>query len=257
MANEISKIRNNFNRKRLYNKSKTRGRGMLPERFSAKDFSAKYADKSRAEIRKQLNLYRSFGKHDALDLAYPDTGSRLSKWEAKFFEINREKTRKFYDEEIADLERIIGNKPYVYTRQNERMLNLRRRREKLDKDLSTLSEDEIKSLRNVYTYAERSELVKEQGFRHYLNQLERTMRNLGYSKSEVNELFNKFNVLSENEFFEMIQNEDFLDAVYDLIDSPKQRGKYELMTDEERARGIVEEIKGRADSLIAKYKTSK
>ena len=55
----------------------------------------------------------------------------------------------------------------------------------------------------------------------------------------------------------MIQNEDFLDAVYDLIDSPKQRGKYELMTDEERARGIVEEIKGRADSLIAKYKTSK
>lgn len=257
MVNEISKIRNNFNRKRSYNKSKTRRRGMLPEKFSAKDFSAKYSDKSRAEIRKQLNLYKSFGKHDALDLAYPNTGSRLSKWEAKFFEVNREKTRKFYDDEIADLERIIGDKPYVYTRQNERMLNLQRRREKLDKDLSSLSEDEIKSLRNVYSYAERSELVKEQGFRHYLNQLERTMRNLGYSNSEINELLTKYNVLSENEFFEMIQNEDLLDAVYDLIDSPKQRGKFELMTDEERARTIVEEIKDRTDTLISKYKSSK
>lgn len=257
MVNEISKIRNNFNRKRSYNKSKTRGRGMLPEKFSVKDFSAKYSDKSRAEIRKQLNLYKSFGKRDALDLAFPDTESRLSKWEANFFEVNKEKTRKFYDEEISDLNRIIGDKPYVYTRQNERLLNLQRKREKLNKDLSTLSEDEIKSLRNVYSYAERSELVKEQGFRHYLNQLERTMRNLGYSNSEITELLTKFNVLSENEFFEMIQNEDLLDAVYDLIDSPKQRGKFELMTDEERARTIIEEIKDRTDTLISKYKSSK
>ena len=257
MVDDISNIRRNFNRKRAYNKSKTRGKGMLPEKFSVKEFNAKYADKSRTEIRKQLNLYKSFGKRDALDLAYPNTESRLSKWEAKFFEVNREKTREFYDKEIADLERIIGDKPYVYTRQNERMINLQRRREKLDKELSTLSEDEIKSLRNVYSYAERSELVKEQGFRHYLNQLERTMRNVGYSKSEINELLNKFNTLSENEFFEMVQNENLLDAVYDLIDSPKQRGKYELMTDEERARGIVEEIKGRVDGLITKYKTSK
>lgn len=257
MVDDISKIRKNFNRKRAYNKSKTKGKGMLPKKFSTRDFNAKYADKSRAEIRKQLNLYRAFGERDALDLAYPNTGSRLSKWEAKFFDVNREKTREFYDKEIEDLNRIIGDKPYVYTRQNERMLNLQRRREKLDKDLSTLSEDEIKSLRDVYSYAERSELVKEKGFRHYLTQLERTMRNLGYSKSEVNELLNKFNVLSENEFFEMIQNEDLLDAVYDLIDSPKQRGQYELMTDEERARGIVEEIKGRVYSLVTKYKTSK
>lgn len=252
-----SRIRKNFNAKRSYNRAKTRGKGMLPARFSAKEFNARYSDKSKAEVKKQLALYASFGERDALDLAFPNTDSRLSKWEAKYFELNRAKTMKFYDDEIADLNRIIGDKPYIYTRQNERLLNLQRRREKLNQDLSTLSEDEIKSLRNVYTYAERSELVKEQGFRHYLNQLERTMKNLGYSKTEVNDLLNKFNTLSENEFFEMMQNEDLLDAVYDLIDSPKQRGKFELMTDEGRARAIVEQIQERADSLISKYKSSK
>ena len=257
MAEHIPNIRKNFNAKRSYNRSKTRGKGMLPEKFSTKEFKARYSDKSKSEIRKQLRLYKSFGERDALNLAFPETNSRLSKWEANFFKANREKTLKFYDEEIADLEKIIGGKPYVYSRQNERLINLYRRREKLDKDLSTLSEDEIKSLRKVYAYAERSELVKEQGFRHYLNQLERTMKNLGYSKSEINDLLNKFNVLSENEFFELVNNEDLIDAVYDLIDSPKERGKFELMSDEQRARDIVEEIKERADSLISKYKSPK
>lgn len=256
MVKNLSNFSKNFNAKRSYNKSRTRGRGMLPDKLSFKEFKARYSDKSNAEIEKQIKLYQSFGKRDALDLAFPETNSRLSKWEANFFEANKNKTIKFYDKEIADLEKIIGDKPYVYSRQNERLLNLQRRREKLNQDLSTLSEDEIKSLRNVYTYAERSNLVKEQGFRHYLNQLERTMKNLGYSKIERNELLNKFNVLSENEFFEMVQNENLIDVVYDIIDSPKQRGNYQLMTDEERARNIVEEIKSRADSLISKYKIS-
>lgn len=227
---------------------------MLPRKLFIREFKDKYSDKSNAEIKKQLKLYQEFGRRDALDLAYPSTTSRLSKWEDKYFKANRLKTIRFYDNEINDLENIVQGKPEFYMRQHERLINLKRQRDKLYKDLSTLSEDEIKSLRSVYNYAERSEIVKEQGFRHYLNQLERVMNNLGYSKSEINILINKFNVLSENEFYEMMMNEDLIDGVYDLIDSPKGRGKFELMTDEKRARDIVTEIQERADNLIAKYK---
>lgn len=252
----LSKGVSTFNKKQRYNKTKTRNRGMLPRTISAKTLRAKYSDKPKEELERQLELYKEFGKRDALDLAFPETDSRLSKWEAKFFEANREKTRKFYDNEINDLEKIIGGKSELYQRQHQRLVNLSRLRAKLDKDLSTLSEDEIKSLRTVYNYAERSELSKQQGFRTYLSQLERTMDNLGYDKSERDELLNKFNVLSENEFYEMMMNENIIDAVYDLIDSPKGRGEYELMTDEERARAIVTDIQNRVDSLIAKYKVS-
>lgn len=242
----------NFNAKVRYNKTKTRGRGMLPRKIYVRELLDKYSDKSKAELNNQLKLYQSFGKRDALNIS-EDT--RLSKWERNYFKANRQKTINFFENEIADLTRIIGDKPEYHVRQNERLTNLMRQREKLDKDLSTLSEDEIKTLRSVYNYAERSDIVKARGFRLYLSQLERTMANLGYTKDEINGVLNKFNVLSENEFTEMMRNEDLIDAVYDLIDSPKQRGKYQLMTDENRARAIVTDIQSRADELIAKYKS--
>lgn len=242
----------NFNAKVRYNKTKTRGRGMLPQKIYVRELLDKYSDKSKRELNKQLKLYQSFGKRDALNIS-EDT--RLSKWERNYFKANRQKTINFFENEIADLTRIIGDKPEYHVRQNERLTNLMRQREKLDKDLSTLSEDEIKTLRSVYNYAERSDIVKARGFRLYLSQLERTMANLGYTKDEINGVLNKFNVLSENEFTEMMRNEDLIDAVYDLIDSPKQRGKYQLMTDENRARAIVTDIQSRADELIGKYKS--
>lgn len=243
----------NFNAKVRYNKTKTRGKGMLPRLLSTREIKAKYSDKTRAELEKQLSLYESFGKRSSLDRV---DGSRLSKWEKDYFEQNRAKTAEFFQQEIADLERIIKGKPEMYARQNERLINLKRKEAKLDKDITFLTEDEIKSLRNVYSYAERSEEVKQKGFRLYLSQLTRTMVTLGYSKQDIESLLQKFDTLSENEFFEMMQNEDIIDAVYDLIDSPKGRGQYELMTDERRARAIVTDIQNQADALIANYKTS-
>ena len=248
----MAKVVKNFNAKVRYNKTKTRGKGMLPRTISLKQLKDKYSDKPRADLEKQLKLYQSFGKRDALNKG---TDSRLSKWEKEYFEANRAKTEKFYNDEIADLQKIVGDKPHYFMRQHDRMVNLERKRDKLNTDLSTLDEDQIMILRGIYNYAERSETVKRQGFHLYLSQLERTMKNLGYSKQEINTLIDKFDVLSENEFTEMVRNEDLIDAVYDLIDSPKKRGEYQLMTDEKRAIGIVTDIQNQADALVEKYKS--
>ncbi len=253
----INRVSKNVNAKNRYNKYKTRGKGILPRNLSAKQFKLKYSDKSREELFRQLKLYEDYGKRDALDLAYPNSSSRLSKWEKNYFESNREKTRQFYDDEIADLERIIGGHPEYHLKIHERLLNLQDRRKELDKDLASLTDDQIKGLRATYNYAERSELVKEQGFRTYLAQLERTMKALGKSKSEIENLLNKFNVLSENEFTEMIRNEDLFESIYYMINSPKGRGKYELMDDTEHAKGTIRDIENSVDEIIAKYKTSK
>lgn len=255
LVKRIKRIARNVNRKNKYNKFKTRGKGMLAKDISARDIMDKYSDKSRKELEAQLSLYQEYGKRDSLNRAFED--SRISKWEYNYFKSNLEKTREFYNDEIADLKRIIGNDVGKHLRINERLINLERKLDYLDKDFKTLDEEEIKRMRNVFNYAERSELVKEQGFRRYLNQLERTMDNLGYTQQEIDTLLNKFNVLSENDFTEMVRNEDLIDAVYDLINSPKGRGKYELMTDENRARAIITDIKNQVDSLVDKYKSEK
>lgn len=254
LNDEINRTVRNFNAKVRYNKTKTKGRGMLPRPISAREIKDKYSDKSKAELEKQLKLYQSFSKRNALDLA---GSNRISKWEQDYFEQNMAKTQKFYEDEIADLERITAGQPEYHQRLHNRLQTLIKQKAALSKPISELTEDQIKGFRAYFSYAERSELTKEKAFRHYLSQLDRTMDNLGYSRSERDELLNKFNVLSENEFTEMVRNEDLIDAVYDLIDSPKQRGKYELMADEEAAEALVENIKERADDLIAKYKTSK
>lgn len=252
------RVLGNFNKKVLYNKYKTRGRGILPATVSIKSFKDKYYDKPREEIVRQLDLYEKFSERNALDKT---EGNRLSRWERNYFEVNREKTRQFYKDEIADLERIIGGQPQYHLRIHERLVNLKDRQKELDKDLSLLNDDQIKGLRSTYNYAERSELVKRQGFQTYLAQLERTMDALGYTQREINDLLEKFYALSENEFTEMVRNEDLIDAVYYLIDSPKGKGQYQLMInpDDENAvdaDGIVQDIINNVDDLVKKYKTS-
>lgn len=249
---EIAKTVKNFNAKQRYNKTKTKNKGMLPERLSTKEIKAKYSDKSRAELLKQLKLYQSFAKRDALDKS--SENSRLSKWEAEYFKANLEKTKDFYDKEIADLKRIIGDKPEFYLKQHQRLGTLIGQREELNKNLSTLTEWQIKGFRNYFNYAERSELIKEKMFNHYLSQLGRAMDYLGYSKADKERLYNSFNELSENEFTEMVRQEDIIDRVYTLIDSPEERGMYELMAEEDDARGIINSIIANTKELVSKYK---
>lgn len=251
---EINKTFRNFNRKVRYNKFKTRGKGMLPQIQSAKLFKEKYGDKSRAEVLRQLKIYQDFGKRNALDRS---GDNRLSNWERRFFQLNLDKTKEFYDNEISELEAILGDQPEYHMRLHPRLQTLKDQRAELDKDLNKLTEDQIKGFRGYINYAERSEIVKQRGFRLYLAQLERTMKELQYPKSEIEALFNKFNQLSENEFLEMVRHEDIIDTVYDLIDSPKGRGKFQLMSEEKRARRTVDSIMNQADELIAKYKISK
>lgn len=255
--NDINRIRRtfkNFNAKVRYNKTKTRGRGMLPQRVSASEFMDRYSDKSRKEMEKQLKLYQSFGSKDALELV---GDNRISNWEHRYFVNNLNKTRNFYDKEVADLERIIGNKPEYFMQNHNRLQTLLDKREFLNKDFKSLTEDEIKIMRNVFSYAERSELVKRKGFKTYLNQVDRILKLRHVPKSKREELLNKFNVLSENEFTEMVRNESLIERFYELIHSPEKRGEYELTVDEAEADELIEALWSTVDEIIAKYKTSK
>lgn len=251
MNNEINKVIQNYNAKVRYYKTRNKGMGMLPQKISIREFKRKYSDKTRKEVLRQLAIYQTLSKKS---LEKHGEESRLSQWEYNYFVQNKAKTLSFYNKEIADFKRVIGDKPEYHLRLNARYANLITKKEFLNKDLSSLSEQEIKSMRRIYSYAERSELVKQQGFRLYLSQVTRAMELLGYSKKEIDSLLNTFNQLSENEFTEMVRNEDIIDAIYDIVDSPKGRGQYQLMAEEGRARDIIESIRNQAATLVAKYK---
>lgn len=245
----------NFNSKVRYNKYKTRGKGMLPQIKSLKTFKEAYSDKSRAEVEKQLKLLEAFGSRKSMEKA--SENSRISKWELDYFKANRAKTEGFYKEEISDLQRIVGNKPEYFMKQHNRLQTLEDKLEFLNRDFESLNEDEIKIMRNVFGYAERSEMSKRRGFKTYLNQVDRLLTLRRVPKSKREELLNKFNVLSENEFTEMTRNESLIDRMYELIHSPEARGEYELTVDEAEADELIQQLWSTVDDIIAKYKTSK
>lgn len=253
LNNEIRKTVRNFNAKVTYNKHKTRGKGMLPEKISIKDIKEKYSDKTRKELLKQLKLYQSFSNRDALQRG---KDSRLSKWEKEYFKSNLEKTKEFYDKEIEDLNRIVGDKPEYYLKQHHRLNDLKTKRDYLVNNLNQLSEGDINKLRNAYNYAERSEIIKQKGFRLYLDQVDRLLTLRNVPKKDRDALLNKFNVLSENQFTEMVRKEDLIDRMYDLVHSPEGRGTYELTVDDAEADALIQDLWNNADDLIAKYLTN-
>ena len=254
LKSKIQRTAKNFNSKVRYNKTKTRNKGMLPQTISAQELMDKYSDKTRAELEKQLKLYQSFGTRSSLNKA--GETSRISSWELKYFKTNYDKTLEFYEKEIKNLQRIIGDKPEYFMAQHTRLQTLLDKKNFLQKDLRTLTEDEIKIMRNVFGYAERSELVKRKSFRNYLSQLDRLLEIRKVPRSKRNELLNKFDVLSENEFTEMVRNEDLIQRVYELVYSPEKRGDYELTVDERQADEIITAIWSSVDDIISKYKTN-
>lgn len=265
---EIRRVFKNFNEKQRRDARK-KGRALAPERISVKAFKERFSDKSEKEIRRQLRIYEAYNKGGKKSLDFAGAGSRLSRWEASRFKVEIPKAISWYESEIGELRGIIGDRPEFFLRQHQALGTLEDQVESLYsamERLDELTDVEIKSIRRYIAKSERSELTKEKSFRLFLAQLERVMK-LGkinengklidISKSKREEILNKFNVLTANEFIEMFNNEDIIARFYNLVDSPKGRGRYELTTDEENASQILADFVDDIDNIIARAKNHK
>lgn len=266
---ETRRIFKNFNEKQRRD-ARRKGRALVPERISVKAFKERFSDKSENEVWQQLRLYESYNKGGKKSLNFAAAGSRLSRWEANRFKTLIPKTISWYESEIGELRNIIGDRPEFFLRQHQRLGTLEDQVETLYSSMERLDEltdNEIMSLRRYIAKAERSELTKVRGFRLYLAQAERIMK-LGrihdangnlvkIPKEKREEILNKFNSLSVNEFMELYNNEDIIARFYTLINSPKGRGEYELTSDDENVAAILEDFIDDVDNLIARAKNHK
>lgn len=250
---ELYRVVKNFNEKRARD-FKKRGRGMLPEKVYVKQIKKQFSDKPRSALIKEIRLLESYnkGRKESLKLASPN--SPISKWELNYFKGNLNQTKKFYDQEINELERIIGEQPEYFIRHHERLNTLKAQRNTLNLDLSSLSEQNVKSIRRYIEKSKRSEITKRESMNLFLTQLQRAMEQTGYTKKEIKALYEKFYTLTPNEFMEMYNEEDIIEQIYLTIDSPEGKGSYELMVASDMAKKRIESLIERSDALIAKAK---
>lgn len=250
---ELYRVVKNFNEKRARD-FKKRGRGMLPEKVYVKQIKKQFSDKPRSALIKEIRLLESYNKGRKESLKFASPNSPISKWELNYFKANINQTKKFYDEEINELERIIGDKPEWFIRHHDRLNTLKAQRNALNLDLTSLSEQNVKSIRNYITKAKRSEITKRESMNLFLSQLQRAMEQSGYSKSDIKALYEKFYTLTPNEFMEMYREEDIIEDIYNSVDSPEGQGKYQLMASEREVKNRINRVISRADEMVAKAK---
>lgn len=253
---EIRRVAQNFNKKRLRD-IKKKNRAMVPEKVSVKKLKERFSDKSRSQLRKELNLLKSYTEGRQNSLKFASNEGLVSNWEYNYIKSNLGVTKRWYDNEIKELERIIGDKPEYYIRHHERLNTLKTQRETLNLDIRTLDEQDIKAFRRYISKAQRSELTKKRGFRQFLKQLSRTMSQAGVSKNEIENILSKFDTLTVNEFMELYREEDFVEDFYTIVGSPEGKGRYQLMADSKDVKDKIKTLQENIDDMIKRAKDHK
>lgn len=252
---ELYKAVKNHNEKRSRDMKKI-GRAIVPQKLYVKTIKERFAGKPVKEIRKEIKLIKSYnalGKNALKKV----NGTSLSYYEKGYFESRIPDALKFYDSEIDELTRIIGKKPEYFVRHHERLNTLKAQRKTLERamnDLTKLDESTIKSIRAYIGISQRSEITKERDYRTFLNQMDRAMGLLGYSKADIDKVYEKLYTLTPNEFMELYREEPIIEKLYEIIGSPEKQGEYELMVTEQTARRRVNSFLNHLDDLISQVK---
>ena len=252
---ELYKAVKNFNEKRARDMKKV-GRAIVPQKLYVKTIKERFAGKPVSSIKKEINLIKSYNALGKSSLKKVN-GTPLSQYERGYFEARIPNALDFYNKEIDELTRIIGNKPEYFVRHHERLNTLKAQRntlERVKKDLDSLDESTIKSVRAYIRTSQRSDITKEKDYRTFLAQMDRAMELLGYSKADVDKMYEKLNKLTPNEFMELYREEPIVERIYEIIGSPENQGEYELMVTEDTARRRVNSFLKQLDSLIEQTK---
>ena len=252
---ELYKAIKNYNEKRGRD-IKKRGRAIVPDKLYVKTIKERFAGKPVSEIKKEIKLISSYNKLGKSSLKKVN-GTPLSQYERGYFEARIPDALNFYNAEIDELTRIIGKKPEYFIRHHERLNTLKAQRntlERVSNTLDSLDESTIKSIRAYIGISQRSEITKERDYRTFLNQMDRAMNLLGYTKADIDAVYEKLYTLTPNEFMELYREEPIIEKLYEIIGSPDKKGEYDLMVTEVTARRRVNSFLNQLDSFIAQVK---
>ena len=256
MNREIRRIVKNFNEKRMRDIRK-KGIAKAPDKRYVKQIKEQFSDKPLSALKKELRLLESYnqGRQKSLEFYSPNT-SRLSKWEYKYIRENLGKTKEYYTKEIEEMENIIGKnrEQFMYTT-NDRLNTLKAQRNKLEQDLSTLSDEDIRGIRRYIEKAQMSDVMKSKGFRAFMSEVDTIMTFLGYDKKTRDNFFDKFSVLTPSEFFEMYNSNELIGRIYELY-LGSDNGDIRLNADNESATEIVNMLLNDVDNIVAEAKKS-
>lgn len=241
---KINRVVKNFNQKR--NRAIKRGFKNVPQPIKVSDLKARYT--SRRELNKQLTQLTKFsrGGDAVLRKVENQGGATAIKWELDYLKANVKAAREFFADEYRTVAAKVGDFPG----ERMRLDTIAKKLSTLDLDLAYMSQSQFNSYRaaiNEYINKPKSYAA---GYRGFLAEVEGVMRLVGIAEAEIDKFFEKFKVLTPEQFHQLYENSDLIGRVYELADSPIYEGGLKLTTSKDETRDLIETLMEETDDLV-------
>lgn len=233
-------------------RARNRGLSYLPEKQSLREIRQQFPNrKDLANYLTQLEAFNKMGK-SAFDIIETDAGGKLSRYELYRIKANLEYTKEFYDQQIAEAQRIFDNDIYSIARKDY-LLNLEEKRKYLSRDIMNLDQSGIRTFQKYINYSNNFERLNKIGYRNFLSGVTDIMELQGYDEETINMVYDKISELTPAQFFKMYHENDVIDKIYDIIPSP-EHGKGVINSKDKDAQNAIEKFLKNLDTMVKEAK---
>lgn len=248
--NEIRRIVKNFNQKR--SRAINRGISHLPEKQYVSRIKKNFNTKSEvARYLKSLQRFNDMGD-EAFNMVETRGGGKISEYNLQMMRKNVKHARDFYKAQAAEAEALFELDPYSIGRRDY-IYNLEEKINYLDQNIMDLSQSGLTTFQKYIDQSMNAGIKQVAAYRGFLAGIDDIMGRLGYSKQEINALYNKMSDLTPAQFLKIYRQNDIIGRLYDLIPSP-EHGKEAINLSDDRARELIDVFLSRFDSMVEEAK---
>ena len=216
---EINRVVRNFNNK-VRRLSNLESNYILPQRASVKEL--KQSVYTRTELKRKLNELQRFSKRGAEETVVTASGFSTSRYELENLKRESARVKRNLSIQLKKLEMTsptVFGKPQsaTFSQMGDSFyLNIKTKREALNKDLNMLTREEIQRYSKLVSKIGRSNEYMNSIFKQNYNDI---LTNIGYYTGYDNEklklLESKLNQLSPQQFYKLFQNEKAIKSIVD------------------------------------------
>lgn len=245
MANKFNDELNTDIRRTLRNalqkvrRAEKRGQRGLPTIPMVSEFKAMYttekdAKKELAQYKTLLNNKEALKRHRTKD-------GTISNWEFDYIINNLQTTEAWIDREIKRAMKRYADYPsHLYAIRGD-LNTLIHQKEVIQRDLDQLTAKELKTVSATIDTYKRRNIKTSSGRKYFMKNLDSLLQAKGLSKNERQQLYDKLNSLSNDQFLELYKRHDVVSDIMLTIDSDPKNP----LTSEERKKRAEDALKSK------------
>lgn len=249
---EIRRIVKNFNQKR--SRALNRGFSYVPEKQYVSKIKKSFNRRSDVETYlRNLKKFNEMGDA-AFNIVETKGGGKISEYNLQMMKKNLKHARNFYKAQIIEAESLFDADPYSIARKDY-LYNLQEKSKYLEQNIMDLSQSGLATF-NKYIEQSMTSAIRQVGaYRGFMGGFDDVMSRLGYTKAEINSMYEKLGELSPAQFVKLYRSDDRIKRIYDLMPSP-EHNKQAINLEDSKARALIDNFLKDLDTSIATIKST-